>query len=129
MIGDEQLKETGKLLTENEKMKIENIAKKMPTEYLEAVRSEKRKVLDISETPSARIVAIAKQQGYKNFVLEISKNVSEKFREYKISAEIESKLKEQAGRSIVTEKQLAKNDSISLDEYISIYYKSSKGCC
>ncbi|BCD92621.1 glutamate--cysteine ligase [Francisella halioticida] len=109
--------------------KIENIAKKMPTEYLEAVRSEKRKVLDISETPSARIVAIAKQQGYKNFALEISKNVSEKFKDYKISAEIESKLKEQAGNSIVTEKQLAKNDSISLDEYISRYYKSSKGCC
>lgn len=102
--------------------KIENTAKKMPQEYLEAVQAEKQKVLDVSKTPSARIVDIAKQKGYKNFALEISKNVSKEFRNLKISEEVKSKLKEQVDKSVVVEKELVESDKISLDEYINRYY-------
>lgn len=109
--------------------KIENIAEKMPQEYLEAVKAEKQKILDVSKTPSARMVDIAKQKGYKNFALEISKNVSKEFRNLKISEEVESKLKEQVDKSVVAEKELVESDDISLDEYINRYYESSKDCC
>ncbi|WP_150466827.1 glutamate--cysteine ligase [Francisella sp. SYW-9] len=109
--------------------KIENTAKKMPQEYLDAVRVEKQKVLDVSKTPSARIVDIAKQKGYKNLALEISKNVSKELRNSKISEEVESKLKEQVTKSVIAEKELLESDSLSLDEYINRYYESSKDCC
>ncbi|MED7820300.1 MULTISPECIES: glutamate--cysteine ligase [unclassified Francisella] len=109
--------------------KIENTAKKMPQEYLDAVQTEKQKVLDISKTPSAIIVNTAKQKGYKNFALEVSKNVSEEFRKIKISKEVELKLKEQVIKSIAAEKELVVNDKISLDEYINRYYESSKNYC
>ncbi|AIT09855.1 glutamate--cysteine ligase [Candidatus Francisella endociliophora] len=109
--------------------KVEATAKKMPPEYLEAVLNEKQKVLDISKTPAAKIVEIAKQEGYKNFALEVSKKVSQELRSYQISSEIKSKLQNQVANSVAAEKELATNDNISLDEYINMYYQSSKGCC
>lgn len=109
--------------------KIEATAKKMPLEYLEAVLNEKQKVLDISKTPSAKVAELAKQQGYKNFALEISEKVSREFKEYQVSPKIESKLQTQVTSSITAEKELVTNDRISLDEYINMYYQSSKGCC
>lgn len=109
--------------------KIETTAKKMPQEYLDAVQIEKQKIYDISKTPSAKIIEIAKQHGYKDFALEISKQVSQQFREYKISPDVESKLKAQATQSVAAEKELVVNDNISLDQYIDKYYESSRGCC
>ncbi|AJI54571.1 glutamate--cysteine ligase [Francisella philomiragia] len=108
--------------------KIEIVASKMPLEYLEAVKLEKQKVLDVSKTPSAKIVRIAQEQGYKNFALDVSQKVSQEFRNYKLSADVKSKLQNQVSTSIVTEKELVASDNISLDEYISRYYESSKGC-
>jgi len=49
VIGDEQLKETGKLLTENEKMKIENIAKKL----MKVFDTNKNGKLEFQEAVSA----------------------------------------------------------------------------
>ncbi|MBK2025618.1 glutamate--cysteine ligase [Francisella philomiragia] len=108
--------------------KIEMVASNMPLEYLEAVKLEKQKVLDVSKTPSAKIVRIAQKQGYKDFALDVSQKVSQEFRSYKLSADVKSKLQNQVSTSIVTEKELVTSDNISLDEYISRYYESSKGC-
>ncbi|ALB02008.1 glutamate--cysteine ligase [Francisella persica ATCC VR-331] len=107
--------------------KIETVAKKMPKEYLDAVEIQKRKVLDVWQTPSARIIELARQHGYKNFVLNISRQVSQQFRSYELSSAVTTKLKEQASQSIATEKELVANDKLSLDEYINKYYESSKG--
>ncbi|ABK89185.1 glutamate--cysteine ligase [Francisella tularensis subsp. novicida] len=108
---------------------IEAVAKKMPKEYLDAVEIQKRKVLDISQTPSAKIIELARQHGYKKFILDISRQVSQQFRSYELPAAIVAKLKDQAGQSVAAEKELIANDKISLDEYINRYYESSKGCC
>lgn len=109
--------------------KITTVAKRMSKEYLDAVEIQKRKVLDISQTPSAKIIELVKQHGYKNFVLDISCQVSQQFRSYKLTSEVASKLKEQASQSVVAEKELVANDKISLEEYINRYYESTKGCC
>lgn len=101
----------------------------MPKEYLDAVEIQKRKVLDVWQTPSARIIELARQHGYKNFVLDISRQVSQQFRSYELSSAITTKLKEQASQSVAAEKELVTNDKISLDEYINKYYESSKSCC
>lgn len=101
----------------------------MPKEYLDAVEIQKRKVLDISQTPSAKIIELARQHGYKKFILDISRQVSQQFRSYELPAAIVAKLKDQAGQSVAAEKELVANDKISLDEYINRYYESSKGCC
>lgn len=108
--------------------KIERVASKMLPEYAEAVKLEKQKVLDVNKTPSAKMVKIAQEQGYKNFALEVSQKVSQEFRNYKLSTDVEIKLQNQVSTSIVTEKELVISDNISLDEYISRYYQSSKGC-
>jgi glutamate--cysteine ligase len=101
----------------------------MPQEYLDVVKLEKQKVLDVSKTPSAIIVDMTRQRGYKKFALEISENVSKEFRSFNIPEEVESKLKEQVTKSVIAEKELVESDNISLDEYINRYYESSKDCC
>lgn len=108
--------------------KIEMVASKMLPEYAEAVKLEKQKILDVNKTPSAKIVRIAQEQGYKDFALDMSQKVSQEFRNYKLSTDVETKLQNQVAATIVAEKELVASDNISLDEYISRYYQSSKGC-
>ncbi len=108
---------------------IESIAKKMGQKYYDAVLSEKQKVLDSTKTPSARLVELAKKQGYKNSVLDISKKVSQEFRDYKLSEVCNNTLKNKVKESIETEKSLSSNDKISLADYIYLYYQSADGCC
>lgn len=108
--------------------KIEEIAEKMGEEFVEAVSIEKEKILDISKTPSARLVRLAKAHGYKNAVLDISKDVTSKFRETSLADEVAKKLVDQAANSFGAEEVLRKSDNISLDKYIKGYYESG-GCC
>ncbi|GAB4223245.1 MAG: glutamate--cysteine ligase [Francisella sp.] len=109
--------------------RVQDVATKMSPEYLNAVNIQKQKILDASLTPSAKIVNVAKKEGYKNFILNISNNVSQQFRNYKISADVLCNLTEQAKQSFIAEKDLVSNDKISLDEYINKYYESSKEGC
>ena len=107
---------------------IEHVAKQMGQEYLGAVLAEKQKVLDSTKTPSAKLIKLAKEHGYKNTVLDISKKVSKEFRDYKLS-ESDDVFKLKAKESIGVEKSLSSNDKISLAEYIDAYYQSADGCC
>lgn len=109
--------------------KIESVARKMPQKYLEAVLDQKQKVLDVSKTPSTKIVQLATEDGYKKFVLSVSDRVSQEFKNYQISSVVQTKLQDQVDSSVAAEHELVANDKILLDEYISKYYESSKGCC
>ncbi|KEI35194.1 glutamate--cysteine ligase [Francisella sp. W12-1067] len=102
--------------------KIEIVAKQMGQEYLDAVLLEKQKILDASKTPSAKVVKLAKEFGYKNLVLEISKQASDDFRKVTLTQKERETLLDQVKQSIEAEKSLRHNDSIHLDEYISRYY-------
>ena len=108
---------------------IEKVAKQMGQEYLDAVLVEKQKVFDSTKTPSAKLIKLAKEQGYKNAVLDISKKVSNEFRAYKISNADNNALKLKVKESIEAEKVLSSNDKISLAEYIGLYYQSADGSC
>ncbi|AJC48598.1 glutamate--cysteine ligase [Allofrancisella guangzhouensis] len=109
--------------------KIEAVAKQMGQEYLDAVLFEKQKIFDVSKTPSAKIIKLAKALGYKNLVLKTSKQASDDFRKVSLTQKEREILFDQVKQSIETEKSLRDNDTISLDEYISKYYKSVEGCC
>ena len=108
---------------------IECVAKQIGTEYLDAVLAEKQKVIDSTKTPSARLIKLAKEQGYKNAVLDLSKKVSKEFRDYKLSDAENEDLKSKARESIEVEKSLSSNDKITLAEYVDLYYQSADGCC
>lgn len=108
---------------------IEVIAAKMGHEYKEAVSSQIQKVLDVKNTPSAKIIELAKEYGYKNWMLKNSQTISDDFRGVKLPKETLDKLNKQASESVVDELELRENDSMSLNEYIDSYYESSNGCC
>ena len=108
---------------------IESTAKQMGQEYHDAVLVEKHKVFDSTKTPSAKLIKLAKEKGYKNNVLEVSKEVSKEFRNYKLSDVDNNTLKNKAQESIEIEKSLSSSDKISLAEYIDMYYQSADGCC
>ena len=108
---------------------IECVAKQMGAEYLDAVLAEKQKVLDSTKTPSAKLIKLAKEQGYKNAILDISKKVSKEFRDYKLSDTENEALKSKAKESVEIEKALSLNDKITLAEYVDLYYQSADGCC
>jgi glutamate--cysteine ligase len=108
---------------------IEAIAAKMGPEYQEAVSSQLQKVLDVSKTPSAKVIELAKEHGYKNWMLKNSQEISDEFRSIKLSKKTLDDLNKQAAESVVDELELRENDSISLNEYIESYYLSSKGGC
>ena len=108
---------------------IERVAKQIGTEYLDAVLAEKQKVIDSTKTPSARLIKLAKEQGYKNAVLDLSKKISKEFRDYKLSDAENEALKSKARESIEVEKSLSSNDKITLAEYVDLYYQSADGCC
>lgn len=108
---------------------IENVAKQMGQKYLDAVLIEKQKLLDSTKTPSAKLIKLAKDQGYKSAILDISKRVSKEFRGYNLSDTENDTLKIKAKESIEIEKTLSSNDKVSLAEYINMYYQSSDGCC
>lgn len=108
---------------------IESTAKQMGQEYLDAVLVEKQKVFDSTKTPSAKLIKLAKENGYKNTVLDISKEVSKEFRNYKLSDADNNTLKNKVQESIEIEKSLSSSDKISLAEYIDMYYQSADGCC
>lgn len=108
--------------------RIEKVAAKMGNEFVNAVAIEKEKVLDSSKTPSARLVKLAQENGYKNAVMNISEAVTEKFRQTQLSSALVEKLTNQAQSSFTSEEKLRAEDSISLDEYIKSYYESG-GCC
>jgi glutamate--cysteine ligase len=108
---------------------IERMAKQMGQEYLSAVLAEKQKVLDSTKTPSAKLIKLAKEHGYKNTVLDISKKVSKEYRNYKLSESDNDVFKLKAKESIEIEKSLSSNNKISLAEYIDAYYQSADGCC
>jgi len=108
---------------------IEKVAKKMGQEFLDAVLSEKQKILDSTKTPSAKLIKLAKEHGYKNVVLDISKKVSQEFRNYKLSDVDNNTLKNKVQESIEIERLLSSNDKISLAKYIAMYYQSADGCC
>ena len=107
---------------------IEKVAKQMGQEYLNAVLAEKQKVIDSTKTPSARLIKLAKEQGYKNAVLDISKKVSGEFRSHKLSDAENNALKSKAKESVDIEKTLSSNDRITLAKYINMYYQSANGC-
>ncbi|MDE4998971.1 glutamate--cysteine ligase, partial [Francisella tularensis subsp. holarctica] len=54
-----------------------------------------------------------RQPGYKKFILDISRQVSQLFRSYELPAAIVAKLKDLAGQSVAAEKELVANDKIS----------------
>ena len=108
---------------------IEVIATKMGPEYKEAVSSQLQKVLDVGKTPSAKIIELAKEHGYKNWMLKNSQTISDDFRNVKLPKETLDKLNKQASDSVVDELELRENDDMSLNEYIESYYLSSKNCC
>lgn len=108
--------------------KIEEVAEQMGDEFVRAVSFEKEKVLDSTKTPSAKLIGLAKEHGYKKAVLGLSEVITTKFRNNKLSTETSNKLKNQVKDSFKAEEILRAEDSISLDEYIRRYYESGD-CC
>ncbi|APC97826.1 glutamate--cysteine ligase [Francisella frigiditurris] len=103
---------------------IEKTALQMGREYIDAVSLEKEKVLDVLKTPSAILANHAKDKGYKNLVLELSKQASNEFRENKLDHTEIDLLERQVAESFDAERILREYDSLSLNEYIDKYYKS-----
>ena len=104
--------------------KIEKVAKYMGFRFSDAVQFQKQKIFDVDMTPSARIVKLAKNKGYKELMLDISNRASDYFREYPICSNQRDELEQKAKKSFEAEERLRDNDKIPLDEYIKKYYKS-----
>ena len=107
--------------------RILKVAKNMGKEYLQSVEKQMEKMQNVQKTPSAQIIEKCSYQGYKNFILLISNDISNEFREIKINQDIENKLKNQAKQSVLDEQEIVKSDNISLNEYIDNYYKFGCG--
>ena len=102
---------------------ISSVAEFMGSEYLQAVELQKKKVDDVSLTPSAQIVAQI-GDSYPNWVLTKSKQYSQNFRNNILDKQVEYQLAQQAKDSLLEQEKLEKGDCCDIEAYIEHYYKS-----
>jgi len=124
--NEKSLKELGLgILTE-----ISKYAQEMPKGYFEAVEKQKEKFLDSSQTPSAKLIQIAKDVGsYEGAILEISKISSKYLRNIKLDRKTQSRYEKETQKSILDKKAMEKSHCCDFETYIDNYYKTAYSYC
>ncbi len=93
-------------------------------EYARALESQKAKVADTIQTPSAQILEEMRQheQGFFVYAREISEEYKALLTNDALPADKLAQFVAQAEASILKQKQIEQNDRLSFEEYLQLYY-------
>ena len=107
---------------------IEETAFEMGKQYLEAVQKERKKLDDVTKTPSAQVIAEALKSDYLSWNLENSKKMHRQLQAYALPEKVLKRLTAEVQKSLEAQKVLEKSQCSDLNSYIENYYRSA-GCC
>ncbi|MDA7742333.1 glutamate--cysteine ligase [Francisellaceae bacterium] len=94
--------------------------------YQSAVKIQMAKLVDVSLTPSARILTEAKEhgEGYHRWLSEMSEKYAESLSEYDIPADLKAEFDDKVAASIEAWEILEQKDMGSFEYYIQSYFQS-----
>jgi len=98
-------------------------------QHSQIVKEQMQKLQDPSRTPSARVMRaiINQDRSFYDFAMECASNTARHFNEQPLCATRAASLKEEAQRSLLAQRQLEANDSVSFEQYLNQFF-SQEAC-
>lgn len=93
--------------------------------YSDSLANRLASVLDDSLTPSARVLSTlaANDQSMLDFTLDQSRIIARELKSHPIADKTERSLRDDVQTSLVKQRELERNESVSFDEFLAAYYR------